>query len=180
MYSRRKMQNFPHQHQTQLSQKWKAFSRFFIAFLKFTSSLEHFEKKMSLLAEVFPKILAPKEVDTQMSKRPYIRTRFGEQRVSGYEILLKSAQHNYYRIFRWIWVKLSCKKTVLVRSEILGHFVNTFTGEYMYSRRKMENFPHQLQAQLSQKWKAFSRFFIAFLKCTSTVENFEQKDEPFS
>ena len=58
-----------------------------------------FGKKMGLLAEVFPKLLAPKEVDTQMSKRPYIRTRFSKQRVSRYEILLKPARHHFYRMF---------------------------------------------------------------------------------
>ena len=70
-YSRRNMMNFQQQLQTQVSQKRKSFSRFFIAFLKSTSRLEHFEKKMSLVAQVFPKLLIPREVDTQISKRPY-------------------------------------------------------------------------------------------------------------
>ena len=39
------MPNFPRQTQTQLSQKRKSFSGFFIAFPKCPSSLEHFEKK---------------------------------------------------------------------------------------------------------------------------------------
>ena len=39
------MQSFPQQTQTQLSKKRKSFSGFFIAFLKFASSLEDFEKK---------------------------------------------------------------------------------------------------------------------------------------
>ena len=44
----------------------------------------------------------------------------------------------------------------------------------------MQNFRQQLQTQLSQKRIAFSRFFIAFLKCTSSLEHFEKKDEPSS
>ena len=43
-YSRRNMQNFQQQLQTALSQKQKIFSAVFIAFLKPTSNLEHFEK----------------------------------------------------------------------------------------------------------------------------------------
>ena len=93
------MQNFPQQFQTQLSRKREAFSTFFIAFLKCTSSLEHFEKKMSLLVSVFPKLLTPNEVVTEMSKKPYFRTHFGKERVSGFEKLLKSARHHYYRMF---------------------------------------------------------------------------------
>ena len=41
----------------------------------------------------------------------------------------------------------------------------------------MWNFQKQLQKELSQKRKAFSGFFIAFLKCTSSLEHFEKKDE---
>ena len=115
-----------------------------------------------------------------MSKRPYFRTRFGKQSVSGFETLLKSARNHYYRIFPRIWEKLSWKRSVLVRSEILGLFVNSMTAEYKYSRRNMQNCQKQLQTQLSQKGKAFSGLFIAFLKCISSLEHFEKKDEPSS
>ena len=47
-----------------LSHKQKLFSGFFIAFLKCSLNLEHFEKKMSILAQLFPKLLTPKEVVT--------------------------------------------------------------------------------------------------------------------
>ena len=48
----------------QLSEKLETFPRFFIAFLKSALNLEHFEKKMSLMAEVFPKLLTLKDVFT--------------------------------------------------------------------------------------------------------------------
>ena len=64
-YSRRNMQNFQQQLQTALSQKQKIFSLIFIAFIKPTLNLEHFDKKrVSLLVSVFPKVLTPKEVVT--------------------------------------------------------------------------------------------------------------------
>ena len=44
-YSRCNVHNFAQQVQTSLSQKQKTFCEFFIAFLKFTWKLEHFEKK---------------------------------------------------------------------------------------------------------------------------------------
>ena len=44
-YSRRNMQNFQQQLQTALSQKQKIFSAIFIAFIKPTWNLEHFDKK---------------------------------------------------------------------------------------------------------------------------------------
>ena len=45
-----------------LSQKQKTFSEFFSAFLKSTLNFEHFQKKMTLIADVFPKLPSPKKV----------------------------------------------------------------------------------------------------------------------
>ena len=45
-----------------LSQKQKTFSQFFSAFLKSTLNFEHFQKKMTLIADVFPKLPLPKKV----------------------------------------------------------------------------------------------------------------------
>ena len=49
-YSGRNTQNLQQQFQTLLSQKQKTFSGFFIAFLECAWNLEHFKKKMGILA----------------------------------------------------------------------------------------------------------------------------------
>ena len=41
----------------------------------------------------------------------------------------------------------------------------------------MLNSTQQLEAPLSQKQKTFTRFSIAFLKCTLNLEYFEKKNE---
>ena len=46
------------------SQKQKIFSGFFVAFLKCAWNLEHFQKKVSILAQLFPKLLMLKDVAT--------------------------------------------------------------------------------------------------------------------
>ena len=79
-----------------------------------------------------------------------------------------------------IWDKLSRKKSVLGRSEILGLFVNTLTVKYKYSRRNMQKLGQQLQRSLSQKEKTFSEFSIAFLKSKSNVKKFEKKGQSHS
>ena len=56
-------------------------------------------------------------------------------------------------------------------------FVDTLTTDEKYSRRNMVNFTQQLEAQLSQKEKTFSGFFVEFLKCALNLEYFETKDE---
>ena len=43
-----------------LSQKQKTFSEFFSAFLKSTLNFEHFEKKINLIADIFPKLPSTK------------------------------------------------------------------------------------------------------------------------
>ena len=72
---------------------------------------------------------------------------------------------------------MSWKKSALVRSKILGLFVNTLTAEYTYSRRNMQTFTQQVQTPLSLKQKTFSGFFIAFLKSTGNGEHFQKKGE---
>ena len=51
------------------------------------------------------------------------------------------------------------------------------TPDDNYLRRNMLNFTQQLEAQLSQKLKTFSGFFIAFLKCALNLEHLEKEDE---
>ena len=79
-----------------------------------------------------------------------------------------------------MWDKLSWKKSALVRSKILGLFVNTLTAEYMYSDRNMQTLTQQVRTPLSLKQKIFSRFFIAFLKSTWNGEHFQKKGESSS
>ena len=45
-----------------LPQKRQIFSQFFCAFLEFTLIFEHFQKKMTLIAYVFPKLRTPKHL----------------------------------------------------------------------------------------------------------------------
>ena len=45
-----------------LSQKQKTFSEFFSAFFKSTLNFEIFQKKMTLIADVFPKLPSQKKV----------------------------------------------------------------------------------------------------------------------
>ena len=75
---------------------------------------------------------------------------------------------------------MSWKKSALVRSKILGLFLNSLTAEYTYSRRNMQTFTQHIQMPLSFKQKTFSGFFITFLKSTWNGENFRKKGESSS
>ena len=60
------MQNFPQQFQTPLSQKQKTFPEFFIAFVKCTWNLEHFQKK-----DEYPSLIIFEIIDTE--RRGYLK-----------------------------------------------------------------------------------------------------------
>ena len=46
--------------QIQISQKQKAFSQFFTAFLIYSINFKYFEQKMTLIDSAFPKLRTPK------------------------------------------------------------------------------------------------------------------------
>ena len=71
----------------------------------------------------------------------------------------------------------SRKWPVLVRSELLGQFINTLTADYKYSRQNLENLSQQDPMQISLKLKNCSQFFIPFLKSTLNFEYFVKKDQ---
>ena len=60
--------------------------------------------------------------------------RFGRQHVNGLQKLLRSALNQFHSTLPLILDRESRKKLVLVRSELLGQFVNTLTADYNYSR----------------------------------------------
>ena len=45
-----------------LSQKQKSFSEFFSAFIKSKLNFEHFRKKMTFIADAFPRLPSPKKL----------------------------------------------------------------------------------------------------------------------
>ena len=56
-----------------LSQKKRTFYYFFSAFLKSTLNLHRFKKKMTLVADVFPKLASPKKVSRLISVKSRFR-----------------------------------------------------------------------------------------------------------
>ena len=78
--------------------------------------------------------------------------------------------------FPWIWDELSWKNSALVRSKILGLFVNTLTAEYTYSRRNMQTFTQEVQTPLSLKQKIFSDFLLRFWNLYEMENIFKKKE----
>ena len=97
-----------------------------------------------------------------MSKMSFSRQPFASQRVDGFQTLVNSARHEFYTTAPLIWDKLSWNMILLVISEMLWLFVNTLVANDKYSRHNRENFPQQIQMQLSQKRKTILDFSLNF------------------
>ena len=79
-----------HTIQMHLSQKQKIFSQFFSAFFKSALNFEHFQKKMTLIAYVFPKLTTTKNVLRQMSKSSCFRVPLDRRHGKWAEELIQS------------------------------------------------------------------------------------------
>ena len=79
-----------HNIQMHLSKKQKIFFEFFSAFFESALNFEHFQKKMTLIAYVFPKLPTTKNVLRQMSKSSRFREPVEGRRGKWAEALIQS------------------------------------------------------------------------------------------
>ena len=136
------------------------------------------KKKMTLIAEVFPKLRTPKNMVTSMSKKSRLKQSFGKQHGKRAQRLLKFAWQYLFHIYWSLWRQLTCKKSVLVTCKISRLFPNTLSMDSKYSLLNRDNLTEPIQMQLSRKQKTFSDFFSAFLKSSLNFEHFLKKDDP--
>ena len=76
--------------QMHLYQKQNVFSQFFSVFFESGLNFEHFRKKMTLRAYVFPKLRTTKDVLKEMSKRSRLRGSLEKRHGKRAETLIQS------------------------------------------------------------------------------------------
>ena len=84
------LQNLTVPFQIQLSEKRKTFDQFFVPFLESSSKFKHFEKKMMLIANVFPKLETVKIFVRKRFQEHHFRTGFYSQHMKASQVLAKS------------------------------------------------------------------------------------------
>ena len=70
------------------------------------------------------------------------------------------------------------KNSLLVRHKILRLFVNILTGDYKSYLFNRDKLAQPIQMKLSQKQKAFSEYFFAFLKSILNFKYLPKKGDP--
>ena len=83
----------------ELSQKQKTLSQFFSSFLKSSFNLEHFQTKLTLIADIFPKLQTPKNMVRSMSNKSRFRASVENQHSKCPQKLFKFEGHLLYHIF---------------------------------------------------------------------------------
>ena len=134
------------------------------------------EKKMIVIANVFPQLQNVKKLARTLSKEQRFRTGFGSQHVKAAQIPAKSCWQHIYHVFPSFSGKLIWKISPVVLGEILGVFLDTMTADDKYPVQDCKNLPLPIQMQLSEKRKTLYQFLVPFLESTSNFKSFEKKD----
>ena len=121
-----------------------------------------FKKKMTLIAEVFPKLGTPKNNVRSISIKSRFKGSFKKQHGKRAQTLLKFAWQSLYHIYWSLWTQLTFKKSLLVICKISTLFPNTLSGHGKYSLFNGENLTQPIQMQVSRKQKNVLIFFLHF------------------
>ena len=87
-----------HTIQMHLSQKENIFSQFFSPFFKSALNFKHFQKKMTVIAYVFPKLPSTKNVLRQMSKSSRFREPLHKRHGKRAEALIQYYSERLYHL----------------------------------------------------------------------------------
>ena len=138
------------------------------------------QKKMTLIADVFPKLRTQKNLFRWMPKKYRLKGSFKKQHGKCAQTLFKCQGQLLYNIYWSLLRQLSYKKSLLVIWKISRLFINTLSADGKYSLFNRDNLTQPIQMQLSRKQKTFSEFFCAFLKSSLNFEHFQKKDDSHS
>ena len=128
--------------------KPKSFLNILLHFQNSKRILNILNKKLGPIAKVFLELSTPKNVDTWMHRRSCVRTPFGSQQVNRSQTLESFAKANVYPSFPSFWLRWNWKMSSLVRSEILGLYVNPLFAVARYCRYNTGTFPQLIQMHL--------------------------------
>ena len=139
-----------------------------------------FQKKMTLIAELFPKLRTPKNKVRSMSIKSLFKGSFKKQHGKCAQTLFKFAWQKLYHINWSLWKQLTLKKLLWVICKISRLFPNTLSPDGKYSLLNRDNLTQPIKMILSQKQKTFSQFLCPFLKSSLNFEHSQKKNDSHS
>ena len=139
-----------------------------------------FQKKKTLIADVFPKLRTRKNLARSMAKKSRFKGSFKKKHGKCARTLVKCQGQLLYHIYRSLLTRLSYKKCLLVICKISSLFINTLSADGKYSVFNRDNLTQPIQMQLSRKEKTFSSFFFAYSRSNWNFEHFLKKNDAHS
>ena len=127
----------------------KHFLRFLFRLWNLHQILIIFEKKMIVIANVFPKLQAVENLLKPLSWKRRVRASLNSQHVNWCQIIVKSTSGHLYHTFWSLWAEMICKISPLLKFEIFWVFVNTLTADDDSPLPDCESFKFPVQMQLS-------------------------------
>ena len=139
------------------------------------TAMNNWKKKMTLIAEVFPKLRTPKNMVRSISKRSSFKGSLGKQHGKLAQTLLKFERQHIHHIDWSLCRMLTCKKPLLVTCKMSKLFPEQVSADGKYSLLTWDNLTQHIQMQLSRKKKTFSPFSSAFPKSSLNFDHFQKK-----
>ena len=124
--------------------------------------MDIFQKKMTLIAYLFPRLRPTKSVITYMCKKSSLRLPLKKEHGKRVPSLLKSERQHQRHIYYSMGRQSSCKKSLLVISESLSLFLKTMNAVGKCSLPNRDNLLEPFHMQLSQKLKTLCSFILHF------------------
>ena len=137
------------------------FLNFLFHFWNLHQNLNILEKKIIVIANVFPKLQIVKDLVRPISKKCHFRTPFDSKHVKDSQTLVQSGWETFYHVFSSLWGEMISKKCPSVKFEILGVLGSTLTVDDKDPLPDFENLRLQIQMQLSLKRKSFFPIFYS-------------------
>ena len=138
--------------------------KYFLGFLFHLWNLHQilniFKKNKIVIANVFPKLTTVQSLVTPLTIERLVKTSFDSQHVKRFQTLVKSSWEHFYHIISSLWGEMTWKISPWLKFEIIGLFVNTWTGDYKYLVMDFVNLPFSFKFSYLGKKKHFLSFFF--------------------
>ena len=137
------------------------------------------KKKLTVIADVFPKLRIPKNLVKQIFETSPFRGPFDKQHAKLDQTQLKSEIHYLCHIYGSLWRQFSWKNFLLVICKFLTLFLQKLAADQKYSLLNKDNLRQQFRCNYLRKKDLFWICF-PFLKTVLKFEYFQKKDDPHS
>ena len=104
---------------------------------------------MVVRVNVFRKLENVKDLVRPLNKKRRVITSLDSQHAKGSQILAKSSWEHFYHIVASLWGEKIWQTFPLLKFEMRGVFVNTWTSAYKYPFQDCDNLPFPIRMKLS-------------------------------